>query len=307
MKILFTGASSFTGYWFIKELVQAGFTVVATFRDHLENYKGIRKQRVDELVSLCQPLFCCEFGSEKFIDFLNHESRFDFFCHHAADATDYKSSLFDPALAHTRNTKNVREVLEALLRKECRAVILTGSVFEQNEGAGTNRKAISPYGLSKGLTFETFRYYTESMGIKLGKFVIPNPFGPFEESRFTSYLIQSWFRGKTPIVKTPAYIRDNIHISLLAKSYVRFISNLNGSLSFEKINPSQYPESQGIFAQRFAYEMGKRLHRECPLDFKVQTDFSESLVRINTDVVSGLDWNESQSWDSLANYYCINH
>jgi len=32
MKILFTGGSSFTGYWFIKELVAAGHEVVAAFR-----------------------------------------------------------------------------------------------------------------------------------------------------------------------------------------------------------------------------------------------------------------------------------
>ena len=31
MRILFTGASSFTGYWFIRELVAAGHRVIATF------------------------------------------------------------------------------------------------------------------------------------------------------------------------------------------------------------------------------------------------------------------------------------
>ena len=32
MKILFTGASSFTGYWFIRELAAAGHEVTAIFR-----------------------------------------------------------------------------------------------------------------------------------------------------------------------------------------------------------------------------------------------------------------------------------
>jgi UDP-glucose 4-epimerase len=32
MRILFTGASSFTGYWFVRELVAAGHEVVAACR-----------------------------------------------------------------------------------------------------------------------------------------------------------------------------------------------------------------------------------------------------------------------------------
>jgi nucleoside-diphosphate-sugar epimerase len=32
MRILLTGASSFTGYWFAQELVAAGHAVTATFR-----------------------------------------------------------------------------------------------------------------------------------------------------------------------------------------------------------------------------------------------------------------------------------
>ena len=77
-----------------------------------------------------------------------------------------------------------------------RKVVLTGSVFEQREGAGTEGlRAVSPYGLSKGLTADVFSYFTELLGMKLGKFVIPNPFGPLEEPRFTSYLIHNWFQG----------------------------------------------------------------------------------------------------------------
>ncbi len=49
MKILITGGSSFTGYWFIKELSSAGHKVYATFTKKLDDYTGIRKLRVDEL------------------------------------------------------------------------------------------------------------------------------------------------------------------------------------------------------------------------------------------------------------------
>ena len=38
MKILFTGGSSFTGFWFIRELAAAGHAVTAVFRRHAEEY-----------------------------------------------------------------------------------------------------------------------------------------------------------------------------------------------------------------------------------------------------------------------------
>jgi UDP-glucose 4-epimerase len=186
----------------------------------------------------------------------------------------------------------------------CSKVILTGSVFENDEGVGSDAlSAFSPYGLSKGLTWQVFRYYAQSRQINLGKFVIPNPFGPYEEPRFTHYLIKSWFAGETPVVNTPSYVRDNIHVSLLAKAYIHFSSTLANGIS--RINPSGYVESQGAFAHRVASEMRGRLGLKCEFALKTQSDFSEPLVRINTDVadVAALSWSETNAWDEFANFY----
>ena len=47
MKILFTGISSFTGYWFAKELSEKGHEIIATLtKDSLDDYEGIRKERL---------------------------------------------------------------------------------------------------------------------------------------------------------------------------------------------------------------------------------------------------------------------
>ena len=90
-------------------------------------------------------------------------------------------------------------------------ILITGSVFEQDEGAGNApMRAFSPYGLSKGLTWQYFRFVSETLGINLGKFMIPNAFGLFEEPRFCNYLTQSWYKGEVPTVRTPLYVRDNI-------------------------------------------------------------------------------------------------
>ena len=113
---------------------------------------------------------------------------------------------------------------------------MTGSVFEGGEGAGSQGLPdFSPYGLSKALTAQVFRYYCARAGMGLGKFVIPNPFGPYEEPRFTAYLMKNWLAGATPACSSPAYVRDNIHVSLLAKVYARFAEEFPAS----RLHPDQ--------------------------------------------------------------------
>jgi nucleoside-diphosphate-sugar epimerase len=306
VRILFTGASSFTGFWFVRELARAGHEVWATFRKGPDEYEGIRQIRVRELQEVCRPLHGCCFGSSGFLDQIAGQQQWDLLCHHAAEVSDYKSPDFDVAAAVAANSANLAAVLEALQSRGCQKVVLTGSVFEQNEGAGSDGlPAFSPYGLSKGLTAEIFRYYTARHELRLGKFVIPNPFGAYEEPRFTAYLVRTWRAGQRAAVNTPAYVRDNIHVSLLARAYLRFVEQLGAAPGSEKINPSGYVETQGAFARRFAAEMAPRLGLACELEFKRQTEFTEARVRINTDPVVPMEteWSEQQAWDELAAYY----
>ena len=86
--------------------------------------------------------------------------------------------------------------------------------------------AFSPYGLSKGLTAEIVRYRCREFGLHYRKFVIPNPFGPLEEPRFCAYLTRSWRKGEVVRVNTPDYVRDNIHVSLLAAAYAKFVGEM---------------------------------------------------------------------------------
>ena len=105
--------------------------------------------------------------------------------------------------------------------------------------------------------FPVFRYYCHESGVPLGKFVIPNPFGPFEEPRFTAYLMRNWREGKPAEVKTPDYLRDNIHVDLLAAVYARFVQRVSElKAGCVKINPSGYVQKQGEFAQRVAQKPG---------------------------------------------------
>ncbi len=68
MKILFTGGSSFTGFWFIRELAAAGHEVTAVFRKCAEEYSDeIRRQRVTIASRLCRSVHGSSFGEASFL------------------------------------------------------------------------------------------------------------------------------------------------------------------------------------------------------------------------------------------------
>src|SRR5262249_34894982 len=134
MRILFTGASSFTGYWFVRELVAAGHEVVAACPGH-GRYEGLRGQGVRTGRDVCGAPFGCGFGNDAFLALT--KTSFDVLCHHGAEAGDYRSPDFDPYRAAAANLYRLPEVLRALKERGCGRLVLTGSVFEANEGAGS--------------------------------------------------------------------------------------------------------------------------------------------------------------------------
>ena len=303
MKVLLTGASSFTGYWFARALNEAGAHVVAPLRGALADYReGARAERVRRLLSAAEIVETAPFGSDRFLA-LAKDGGYDLLCHHAAQVGDYRSVDFDIAGALAQNTANLRAVLETLRNGGLKGAVLTGSVFEQNEGAGeAPLVAFSPYGMSKGLTADVFRHRCREAGVRYAKFVIPNPFGPLEEPRFCTYLIRAWKKGEVARVNTPLYVRDNIHVSLLAAAYAKFAGEIASGACRDRLSPSGYVEAQGAFAERFAAAMRPRLGMECKLELGKQTDFSEPLMRVNVDAATRYvgSWNEAAAWDAVA-------
>lgn len=305
MRALLTGATSFTGMWFVEELVRSGVAVTAVVRGRQENYQGIRLARLQRIKRCAEVVEGVEFGDDAFLALVARQE-FDVLCHHAARVTDYHSPGFDVGLALAENTRNLSRVLGTMQDRGLKGVVATGSFFEQDEGVGDYpARAFSPYGLSKGLSWQVVRYWCTILGLPLGKFVIPNPFGPFEEPRFPAYLIRCWREGAVAEVRTPAYLRDNIHVDLLALSYACFVRELVESALDTKMSPSGYRESQGAFAERFAAEMRPRLKLDCRISLMAQRDFPEPIVRLNPNTldIAALCWDEARAWEGVAEFY----
>ena len=155
-------------------------------------------------------------------------------------------------------------------------------------------RAFSPYGLSKGLTAQVVSHWCTQYNIPLGKFLIANPFGPWEEPRFCAYLIKTWRAGQVAEVRTPSYLRDNIHVDLLALAYASFVKRTVATGRSERFGPMGYVETQGAFTERYARAMRPRLGLDCGVKLLEQTDFSEPLARINTHPIdtAALGWIE---------------
>ena len=264
LRILITGASSFTGFWFARALAEAGHDVTATFRQR--DYDGLRAERVRLVTAVARPLWGVAFG--------DIDGEYDVLCAHGAEAGNYRSPEFDADAAVAENTRDLERVVAGMGR-----VVVTGTVFEALD---------TPYGISKRKTWEAFEPFGAA------KFVIPNPFGPWEdELRFTTYLARTWLAGETPIVKTPRYVRDNIHVQALTDAYVRLVESDRRHAA-----PSQYRETQLAFARRCARELGEHLRVDCIVEAAEQTDFSQPLELVNTDPVDG-----PEPWVQLAAWY----
>ncbi len=303
MRILLTGASSFTGYWFASTLARAGHTIVAPLRGSSctgsDNERNERLRKIGSMVDLVED---CSFGSERFLDLVASQN-FDVLCLHHAEVENYRSPDFDIARALASNTHNLRAVLMRMRERGLMGVVQTGSFFEYDEGAGNApRLAFSPYGLSKGLTAQVVRHRCLELGLRYGKFVVPHPFGPLEQPRLGAYLSKTWREGKVAEIRTPAYLRDNIHVDLLAACYRRFTEGTPSAAAQRQLNPSGYVESQGAFVQRMAREIGSRIDRECKVRLLHQSEFSEPMMRVNIDSAARYveGWNESAAWDAYA-------
>lgn len=306
--ILLTGITSFTGFHIAKELAEK-YEVYATLTRKKIDYTGLKRKRIENLPKKIQLIEETSFGDKKFHDLLS-EKPFISLCHHGAEVSNYNSPDFDYLQAVYSNTNNIESVLKLFKEKGGKNIIITGSVFENYEGYSDKYlEGLNNYGLSKYLSFEIWKHFGLKNDMKLGKFVIPNPFGLYEEERFNSYVINNWLKGNPVALKTPEYIRDNIPVDYLAEKYIEFHESLiHSKETFMKCSPSGYHGTMQDFTRLLASKLTAKKNLDCKIQKTVQEDFSQPITRLNAKESSLLNgsWDEQRFWEEYLTYYIQN-
>jgi hypothetical protein len=241
-------------------------------------------------------------GSNEMLDFISDSENIDIFCIHHAVVGDYKSEQFSVAEAVEVGTFEIKKVARLLCEKGLTSVVITRSIFESSLGIRSEERPVNRYAIAKRAVSEIWENEFTSLGIKVKNFVIANPIGALEEKRLTNYLVSEWKAGKTPVLKSPLMVRDNLPIDILATSYRDFV--LNGRAdSPDIVIPSYYRMTNIDFASRVAKEFGERSNSHFKVESAVDPLYEEPMSLIGESVLEFKPGKEKEFWTKYFNYY----
>ena len=311
MKILFTGGSSFTGSRFIRELAAAGHQVTAIFRRPADDYTDeIRRRRVAMASEVCRPVYGCSFGDER-VPRPDRGGRLG----PPLPPRRRRHQLQEPRLRrhrgpgeqHPQPAGGARGPQGGRLppRAPARAASSRGA----RGPARRDCPDFSPYGLSKALTAQVFRYYMR----------------PRRAS--------AWVSSSSPTRSAPTRSRGSPPISSRtgwpAAARTAPAPPTSGTISTSRCwprptpgsrrrsrptaspgpIPAATPRARAPSRSAWPRRCAPAWELPCPVELKKQVDFPEPRVRINTDPVDAdaVGWDESAAWDEMADYYLRFH
>lgn len=304
LRVLLTGASSFTGYWIAHALAERGHEVVAPLPREESAYEGVRAERVALLADVADVLFDAPVGSGRLLDCIAEQNTIDVLCVHHAVVGEYRSAEFDAASAVRHATEGAHRITEAAAAKGARAALLTRSVFEAGQGLGSDSRAIGLYAVAKTATVGVWAEHARRAGLERAEFTVTNPFGPYEEPRLVNFLVKTWAAGGTPTLRAPWWVRDNIPVALMAADYVACVERAASGAALRRV-PSHMVASNLEYARRVGEALSQRMNMACPVGIDAVLDSGEPHVRIGVDRVEWSDHGieEETFWDDYAAYY----
>lgn len=310
--VLLTGASSFTGFWFAKELKLKGFNVFCPLPRSENDYNGIKAKRIDNIKRDVTFIFNSPLGENKFNDLL--EKPFDILCLHGAHVQNYESPKFELLNSLNCNLNEIEFILKKSFFNGCKTVLWTSSIFEDvldNNDENTDYYKVPwlKYALSKKTSYTIVKHLSISMGFNFVRFVIPNPFGPFEDQKLCFHLTKSLMQGSDFIVKTPDYLRDMIHIENLAEIYVKQILHSRELSIFKECRPSEYRMKIFDFAKLLTSKYNQFYNAEYEIEKMKQEIFNEPIELLNGEFnsVSGKSKDNDNLWYNYFEYYFKNN
>jgi nucleoside-diphosphate-sugar epimerase len=307
MRVLLTGATSFTGAHICQTIRSSGIEVWATLTGPKESYKkdALAVRRM-EFASPHQWLESCPFGSKAFLKALKDQN-FSVLINHGAAIHGYRNELFDYRASVLSALNQLEETLSLAQRSGCKLLLHSGTVFEST----TQLPAISPYGVAKSMIWEAIRYFSQREKIPVAKVAIPNPVGPLESSdRLTSVFMQKWSRGETFNLSTPTHVVDFLPAPWLARVYLRCIQRLSSGQAYEEFEiqrPSGWILSNQDWLNLLVFQAKERVSFARP-HFTISKNLASSVnlrSRVNDQPVPELQQTKEIElfWNDLFDYY----
>ncbi len=293
MKICMTGATSFSGYWFARQLILDGHELTV-IRSHNKNSGAeenvwLRKLKGESL----------SFREYSFAQKFSSKLSFDALLLHGSFMEDRRSPNFKVDLA-VQKTLEVSKWIKDQFTVE--SVIHTGTFSEEDEGVGEiPLNNFNPYSQSKSLIHKAHQELFNE--VPFLKFIMPNPFGRFQKNNIFRFLEKAWEINEVPFISQPNYIRDYVPVDLLAISYSSLLSSFrHGEHTSNFFAPSYFTMSNREMVHLYASEISNRIGRKLEVQFGEQRDYAESRIRINKDPLHTFTekWNLEEFWDSVA-------
>ena len=282
MRLLFLGASSFTGYHFVNKISDNKQNkIYCTLTKNLNKYKSTRLERI-KLLNKKKNIFFIKkvkFGDKKFIKLLSRK-KFDIICLHHASTKNYNNDLkFNLNKSIKENTPNLRKVFSKIHNQT--TIIVTNTIYQKiNE---KKYKAVNKYGISKSITYDKIKSICKEFDFKLKSIFITNPWGILEEKKLNYYLINNWLKNKKTFISHPNYIRDNIYIDKLTKYYLKILNSNSTKINYF---PSGYCSTNKVFIEAFKIKFEKFFNKKVKIEYANNAKYSQPMSRINGKKIS---------------------
>ena len=282
MRLLFLGASSFTGYHFVNKISDNKQNkIYCTLTKNLNKYKSTRLERI-KLLNKKKNIFFInkvKFGDKKFIKLLS-KKKFDIICLHHASTKNYNNDLkFNLNKSIKENTPNLRKVFSKIHNQT--TIIVTNTIYQKiNE---KKYKAVNKYGISKSITYDKIKSICKEFDFKLKSIFITNPWGILEEKKLNYYLINNWLKDKKTFISHPNYIRDNIYIDKLTKYYLKILNSNSTKINYF---PSGYCSTNKVFIEAFKIKFEKFFNKKVKIEYANNAKYSQPMSRINGKKIS---------------------
>jgi hypothetical protein len=293
VNIIFTGVTSFTGFWFAN-IISQNHNVICPIQKKRKDYTGIKLERLNNLSDKITLVEDAEFGNSKF----NYEvsGNVDILCfHHGHVDQYYDNQKFDFAKAIDESSKFFFNFTKVLKKSSIKKIIYTRSIAEPEFRQVQNQWAIN-YGHYKQDLLNKIKDSFSPL-VPIYEYVIPNPIGAFNNQRLIESFYVAVQRNISFYLSDPNSVRDNIPIDLLSRDYHLFLSQDSNFKRIPSWNPMSNIDLLKMVCQKFGLNA---LNFMDNIEVNQYPEFPLNLI--GKDKIDDYSWDQYLFWSNFEKY-----